>query len=392
MKLTVADIYNSPELSSMTLIAGKAGLSREVGACGILDYEFDPVVNDKYSEFNYRQRNFMTLTSFLYAKENEFLIMDAVKKLIARGGSGLIIKNVFNLTIHENVIKYADYMNFPIFIMRDKSVFFEDIILLIARKAERCKSLNYCETKADTILSVKEDAAAVEQAAREINISFKDDLFAIYLHCTKPLTEEKYLQIEDNFLAPQFLSANDSVFLYKNGIVLLFTADMFSRDAVSQIPSACIRKLGKEQKHFRMGVSRWHHVLSELGNALSEAMQASKLCGTIGVESLCYDDLGVYKILMPYAKDEVMQAYSRESLEQLRNFDAEHGGTLLETATVYVQKDGNINLTADALKQHPNTIRNRMNKISDLLGVNIFSHPGYEQLSLAIKIHLCVQK
>lgn len=392
MKLTVADIYHSPELSTMTLIAGKEGLSREVGACGILDYEFDPMVSDKYSEFNYRQKNFMTLTSFLYARENEFLIMDAVKKLIARGGSGLIIKNVFNLTIHENVIKYANYMNFPIFIMRDKSIFFEDIILLIAKKAEHCRSLNYCSTKADDILSLREDPSKVEHIAREINISFKDDLLAVYLLGTKPLTEEKYMNIEEAFTAPQFLSASDSIFLYKNGIVLLFTADMLSKESIKQIPSACARKLGKEKKNFHIGVSRCHHVIGELGYALNEAIEAAKLCDAAGSELLLYEDLGVYKILMPYAKDAVMQNYSREYVEKLHNFDAEHSGSLLKTATVYVRMDGDVNKTAAMLNQHPNTIRNRLNKINDILHINIFSHFGYEQLSIAVKINLCAKE
>jgi hypothetical protein len=52
MKLYVQDIYNFPELSKMTLIAGEGGLKKEVKHCGILDYEYDQDVANKYSDYN----------------------------------------------------------------------------------------------------------------------------------------------------------------------------------------------------------------------------------------------------------------------------------------------------------------------------------------------------
>ena len=146
MKLYVQDIYNFPELNKLTLIAGKGGLKKEVRQCGLLDYEYDKDVASKYSDYNYRTNgNFFTLTTFLYAKDNPDLIYEAVKKLIAMSGSGLIIKNIFKLPINQNVIRYAYYMEFPIFILNDSYPFFEDIILLINKKMEQYDSFYYMD-------------------------------------------------------------------------------------------------------------------------------------------------------------------------------------------------------------------------------------------------------
>ena len=95
MKLTVNDIKNFPILEKLELIAGKGGLNKPVVHCGILDYEYDKDVSSKYYDYNYQMDGFLTLTSFLYAKNDPNLIYDAVKKLVAKKGSGLIVKNIF---------------------------------------------------------------------------------------------------------------------------------------------------------------------------------------------------------------------------------------------------------------------------------------------------------
>ena len=125
MKVTVEDISNFPEFADLKLIAGRGGLNKAVEKCGILDYEFVEGVREKWYNTNFRDENMIVMTSFLYAKDNEYLIMDAVKNLTSRKCSGLIIKNIFHLPIHENVIRYADTMNFPILVIEGSNIHFE---------------------------------------------------------------------------------------------------------------------------------------------------------------------------------------------------------------------------------------------------------------------------
>ena len=134
MKVTVEDISNFPEFADLKLIAGRGGLNKPVERCGILDYEFVEGVREKWYNTNFRDENMIVMTSFLYAKDNEYLIMDAVKNLASRKCSGLIIKNIFHLPIHENVIRYADTMNFPILVIEGSNIHFEDLIVLISER------------------------------------------------------------------------------------------------------------------------------------------------------------------------------------------------------------------------------------------------------------------
>ena len=182
MKLTVRDISNFPELSKLTLIAGRGGLKKTITHCGILDYEYDKDVASKYYDYNYQvDGGFLTLSTFLYAKKNPGLIYDAVKKLASKNGSGLIIKNIFKLPISDNVIRYADHMDFPIFILNDSYPFFEDILLLVSKAIEKYESVYYLEQKVTALFSVEEtDIEATSRAVKEINPFIQDDILSLY--------------------------------------------------------------------------------------------------------------------------------------------------------------------------------------------------------------------
>lgn len=231
MKLTVRDVSNFPELSKLTLIAGRGGLKKAITHCGILDYEYDKDVASKYYDYNYQvDGDFLTLSTFLYAKKNPNLIYDAVKKLVSKNGSGLIIKNIFKLPISENVIRYADHMDFPIFILNDSYPFFEDILLLVNKAIEKYDSIYYQEQKVTSLFSVPEnDMEAVSRAVTEINPFIQDDIMSIYFRYDfGHLDTQLYLDIEREFNSSRALNPESSMFLYKNGFLVIISGPPLS--------------------------------------------------------------------------------------------------------------------------------------------------------------------
>lgn len=84
-----------------------------------------------------------------------------------------------------------------------------------------------------------------------------------------------------------------------------------------------------------------------------------------------------------------MQRFASSILTPLRDYDSENHTMLLKTAESFIQHNGNISQTASALNQHANTIRYRLNQISNLIHCSILSPEGYEQVSIALKIEAC---
>ena len=92
MRLTVSDLLSFDCFRSLRLIAGRGGLQQAVSGCGILDYELEASLKGKYLHTNFYPGQ-LAVSSLFFAKNNPFLIRDAVKYLVSRGGSGLLIKN-----------------------------------------------------------------------------------------------------------------------------------------------------------------------------------------------------------------------------------------------------------------------------------------------------------
>ena len=107
MTISMNELLCFDYFKGLRLLAGRDGLSRPVSICGMLDYELDPRLNKKFVYTNFKPYT-LTLSSLFFAKDNPFQIMDAVKYLVSQEASGLIIKNVFRLPIHESILRYAD--------------------------------------------------------------------------------------------------------------------------------------------------------------------------------------------------------------------------------------------------------------------------------------------
>ena len=389
MKVTVEDICNFPEFTNLKVIAGKGGLNNPIERCGILDYEFVDGVKNKWASTNFRVENMIVVTSFLYAKDNDYLILDAVKKLVSRKCNGLIIKNIFNLPIRENVIRYADTMNFPIILMEGSDIYYEDLIILINERVKHYESLYYRESKVDEMFRNSGNNEALERIAYEINPSFKSDIIAMYFESLSDFPVEKYPEMEGKILGKGILTALDSMFYYKGGFFVVLSRDMFSTVDERILTKPVLDAFGESLEDFKVGISSVHHLLYQLRNCLEESRYATKLKKVNNKNIMLYEELGLYKVILPFCESNIMKEFARTYIKPLEEYDLETNGNLLDTAVEFVLNDGDLQKTAEAMIQHKNTIRYRLKNISSIIGINIFETKHYETLSHAIRIYLC---
>ncbi len=389
MKVTVEDICNFPELPGLKVIAGKGGLNNSVERCGILDYEFVDGIKNKWATTNLRVDDMIVVTSFLYAKDNDHLILDAVKKLASRKCRGLIIKNIFNLPIRENVIKYADAMNFPIIMMEGGHINYEDLIILINERVKHYESLHYRESKVDQMLRSSSDNGALEKIAYDINPSFKSDIIAMYFEALSDFSAEEYTQIESRVLEKGVLTALDSMFYYKEGFFVVISRDMFSTIHERELTKDVLDAFGASLENFKVGISTVHHLIYQLKDCIQEAKYAAKLRALNNENIMLYDALGLYKVILPFCETEIMKDFARNYIKPIEDYDLETNGNLLETAVEYVLNDGDLQKTAESMIQHKNTIRYRMKNVCNIIGMNIFETKHYEALACAVRIYIC---
>lgn len=394
MKLTVQDISNFPELSKLTLIAGREGLKKAVTHCGILDYEYDRDVSSKYYDYNYQvDGGFLTLTTFLYAKHDPNLIYDAVKKLVSKNGSGLIIKNIFKLPIRENVIRYADHMKFPIFILNDSYPFFEDILLSVNKAIEKYDSIYFMEQKVKSLFDIKEsDIEAITKGVKEINPFMQENILCVYCKYKHGrMSTELYLDIENKIYESGLAQSEDSVFLYENGFLFIHSSRYFEEPSARDIMTPFLDFMNDHgfADDFLLGASKLHYNKEDLIHAIKESIYAARFSNESEGSSIFFDDLGPYQAVIPYAKTNSMFNYSRQYIDPLAAYDTAKNGSLLDTLTEFVKCGGDLEKTAEKMGQHKNTIRYRLKKTGEILNLNPFALGDYETIALAIRIGIC---
>lgn len=387
-RIRVRDLYTLELFGKMRLLAGGGGLDNPITSCGLLDYEYDASVREKYSHTNFLEGQFV-LTSLLYAKDNPFLLEDAVKNLISRGCSGLVIKNVFKLPIHESLVRYVDSKNFPIFLVKDEGVFFEDLIYQVTYLIRRHADIHFYAGKADRILGSSGGEEELAALAYAINPSFMSDIVCYFCYSRQPLAPVEYLEITLRDAMEALLSNGDRVFYYKNGAMVIHTDEMVTKAQAAQMLQSLAEVFGGGR--FYIGASAIHHRLTEIKSAMQQAIYAALLhMGPAGAGHP-YGELGSFRAVMPFCESGEMQAFSREYLDPVREYDLENGAKLLETVQAFVLQQGDAAATAALLGQHKNTVRYRLDALNKLVGVNVFSRQGYEQMALAVRVWIAAR-
>lgn len=388
MKVTILDLINLNKLDGMKLIAGKKGLNRLVTGCGILDYELCDYLKDKYMYSNFYEGQFV-LSTFLYAKDDEHLISNAVKYLSDKNCSGLAIKNIFRLPIHDYVLRYADSKNFPIFII-EPSIYFEDIIISIDSCLKYLNRIDYGQKDIDSILHKPLNELEIKKHALKLNSSFYNHFIAIYFYLKSKLTIDIYYKFISRFKHSRFHVPSNSLYRYRNGLMFIYSCES-ALDAIEQdkIVTDIIDEISNIDVDMSIGISEMHHKLEEIKQALNECIYAALLNQNENSLKTYYRQIGTYKIIFPYALDKQMKYFCKRIIEPIWNYDAVNNSNLLETLISFIKCEGDINLLSKKLELHENTLRYRLMKIKDLTSLHFREPEHYNQLSTAVKIYIC---
>ena len=393
MSLTLKELLRFDYFKGLRLIAGEKGLSDPVEYCGFLDYELDPRLNKKYYNTNFKPRT-LTLSSLYFAKDNPFQIIEAVKYLVAQNGSGLVIKNVFQLPIHESVLRYADYKNFPILLM-DNSIMFEDFIVQTYQCIEASANAGAAELLLDRLLYGEVSVNERERAARQLIPSLRSQYFVVHVRTEEPLAVGVITQLRTSAAGafPQDMVC--AVYGYRGGAFVFLSREDFSGAQEDLLAAGA----GIPDIPCLLGISAVHFAPEELGGAIREALFSSAIrhlervyFPDRDVPYARYDQLGIYRALLPVWGNPALTQYSHQILEPVIAFDAENQGSLMRTLLMLIQCGGDLHRLARELGQHENTLRYRLNKVFTLTGFNYQNPAHYEELALAVRIFLLSQE
>ena len=359
--LDVASLEKFDFLNNFVLAAGHNGLSRTISNVVILDHEG---IDGDFSDFH--EGDFV-ITNLLFAKNSPPKIYFSFEALISIGVSAFAVKTVFFKELPSEVIELADKKEVPIFLFND--IYIEDVILGITDHLRSSSNYNYYETLLDSFLAPPSHdkqlneflAALMNDSAVSLN---GKSVSCVYLISPQDI-DEFSLQRNINKLTLQsrhmISNASLHILKYKKGILIL-TFDF--PDNIYEFWMKIIKEL--HLSSYTIGISDKPLNIYKTDIAVERSINSAKHALNNHIAVFKYSDLGLENLIYSIYKDNYFCEFIGEKTQLL---SSPKNQSLLKTMHQLVLNGFDIDKTAGALFQHPNTIRYRIGKLKSVMNV-----------------------
>jgi GAF domain-containing protein len=157
------------------------------------------------------------------------------------------------------------------------------------------------------------------------------------------------------------------------------------RDGLDGLARACDeigRELGLE-----VGLSTAARGASNARRLMREAADAARIGRSLtsGGGAIFYEQLGAYRYLVHLELDEAPHDRYGQAVQALVDYDARRGAQLVETLERYLGARCSVAASARALYIHPNTVRQRLERIGQVTGLDLRT-ADLLSLELALKV------
>lgn len=172
--------------------------------------------------------------------------------------------------------------------------------------------------------------------------------------------------------------------------LLFVVPEQAEEKALKRIADMLERLLPREEeRRFSLCVGSWAESPELLHESYKQAVKVEAICRLTGTDlpSVRMADLGVYRLLHLLADHPDTAIFRSQYVEPLLEYDRKHNASLLLTVTAYLEHNQNTRKTAEALFTHYNTVVHRLERVKELLGLDLNLASDRLQLELAIRLH-----
>jgi len=334
-----------------------------------------------------------------YELDHMELFIDFIFKLKSKGLSGLAIQPGYYIDkIPQYIIEAGDKYDFPIIQIPSKLTFSHITRILIKNinmhsnlnnNSELMRLQNY--VKDMTTLDHKEDAM---EDIFSSALNSKVYLFLLSIsRIDDSLLTEKEIEIGVTSVSSYFKSIKGKVILEKAGKKNLYIVSI-PKDAIFQDIyfdlSRILKNLWVElpKLSFLMGCSYFKGREGQLA-AFNEAINCEEQLEKLGAyKGICsFEDLSLFKLLGILKSNDYALKFAYQHLKPVIDYDTIHKNNYLETLKYYLINGCNINTTSMKLFIHRHTLTYRLDKISELCGIDFKSYYSKITFSMAIYIY-----
>lgn len=386
--VTCESIFKLPACNDLKLVAGEKGLYRPVRWVHYIE-DFDYVECAKQDEL-------IIVAGLQLRPASTFL--DFIRHLQAKRVSGIIIYRSKDdeFPCEKEIIEIGREHDVCIYSLPHKVLLAEitqNICEAIFQSKLSQKSMeNFIYTlvhgEIDTDSAALSEAFSLGYAAKQTYYCavLKFDPFGNDIGVDHLRTE-----ISQIFRQNCIMYNRDILYALQNHEII-FLIPFFEKDTSEVIDQIILDTVQKLYDHGLavkavVGVSDPCNELAGFREAYKSAQNLSKLAYFLNKKILYCQEAGVYNLLFAIEDKRTVERVYNEILGDLIKIDKIEKTDLLNTLFTFIEHDLNYQETAEALFIHLNTLRYRLKKIQDSLGITLRDPKNIYQFTLALNIH-----
>lgn len=301
--------------------------------------------------------------------------------LIQVHAGGLIISVRENHTFPEEFIAYCNEIRFPLF-----SATWNTPYVDIMRKFSEILLKNE-QQETHLIAALKNAIYYPDNEEMYLNHFERNGFFrdmsyvVIILSCYSYDTETGNERLDQLEKSLHYMMRKGILYNEKGRLIILAvgqTVDFLKKE---------FAKICEKDKNVYAGIGTVAKQIGDIHNSYENAYTAYRLTKTtIPKNLLCYDELGVYKLLADVKEPSVYPEFVQETLGKLIEYDEKKGTEYMRILEAFFEHDCNILRTSEALFCHKNTLNYKMNAIKEILGYDIMCNENRTRIMLAFYI------
>lgn len=373
MSITVKDILRLDILKGAEIAAGKDGLSREVMRVNFTDSPLDPD-DPGYSLVS---RGDLYIHSFYAHGDDEEQILALLNFYIQSGSSCCLGVRYRMQTLPEKALLLAEQNHYPI-IMLDSNIPYGQLIKDISELILTEQLDLHSENKINRLLYETLSPAECAEILQYLVPDLPSRYLCAFAECPGLSALRLRLLKQDCFTQMKL-----QLLRYQKGGFLILNAEEHTDPA--GILDSLTLLLDRYDKQFIIGVSSRCDGPGDFVRCFKEACSAHQISRLTGARITGYDDVSIYNLLLPLQNNAVLKNFCRETFGPIEEYGKRHNIDLVETVQIYLETNGNIKKAAQLLNTHENTVRFRLAKARDLLGLGDEPYAFIERMALALK-------
>jgi hypothetical protein len=378
MPVTIRDLLTVDLFKDAEVVAGKSGLSNEIGRINFADCPMPENIREE-TLCGLVKKGDLFINSFYIIKDDEEELYDVLKTYIECECAGTFVITEYITRLPQRAVDLCNANNFPV-IFIDPDTPYADIIKTTMELILADKSETIFEMKLEKILEYEASKDLVISVANEIIKNFKAYYAAFYIKLDNFDTTRKQILISN------IKNIRDiEPVIYKNGIFLLVTFDKIS--SLDMYYSQILPVFSNFVPGHHVGISNVFTEVEYFNDCLKQAVLAHEVSQILDSEKVYYKDANVYKILHPLKNSKVLKDFYTDIIDSLIGAEGSSDKyELINTIEAYLNCDGDFKKAAAVINQHENTVRYRISKAKRLLNLENDNFKFIEQVSLALKI------